>query len=77
MRKVEMAVLGSLPLISLMADKSSDSAFKMRESLGGRPGLPVPNKPDGFCGRKATLKLEKTRKGHRQSDKSSDSALKM
>ena len=22
---------------------------------GGRPGLPVPNKPYGFCGRKATL----------------------
>ena len=27
------------------------------ECRGGRPGLPVPNKPDGFCGRKATLKL--------------------
>ena len=26
------------------------------ESRGGRSGLPVPNKPDGFCGRKATLK---------------------
>ena len=25
------------------------------ESRGGRPGLPVPNTPDGFCGRKATL----------------------
>ena len=23
---------------------------------GGPPGLPVPNKPGGFCGRKATLK---------------------
>ena len=23
---------------------------------GGRPGFPVPDKPDGFCGRKATLK---------------------
>ena len=22
----------------------------------GRPGLPVPNRPDGFCGLKATLK---------------------
>ena len=22
---------------------------------GGRPGLPVPNKPYGLCGRKATL----------------------
>ena len=27
------------------------------ESRGGRPGLPVPNKPDGFCGRKATRNL--------------------
>ena len=25
------------------------------ESRGGRPGLPVPNSPYGFCGRKATL----------------------
>ena len=27
----------------------------MSESRGGRPGFPVSNKPDGFCGRKATL----------------------
>ena len=26
------------------------------KSHGGRPGLPIPNKPDGFCGRKPTLK---------------------
>ena len=26
------------------------------ESGGGRPGLPVPNKLYGFCGRKATVK---------------------
>ena len=25
------------------------------ESRGGRPGLPVPNNPFGFCGRKATF----------------------
>ena len=31
------------------------------ESGGGRPGLPVPNKPDGFCGRTATLKLKRVR----------------
>ena len=31
-------------------------AQEVCESRGGRPGLPVPNKPDGFCGRKATLK---------------------
>ena len=28
------------------------------ESRGGRPGLPVPNKPYGVCGRKATLNHE-------------------
>ena len=27
------------------------------ESRGGRPGLPVPDSPYGFCGRKATLNL--------------------
>ena len=26
------------------------------ESQGGRPGFPVPNSPQGFCGRKATPK---------------------
>ena len=32
------------------------SAQELCESRGGRPGLPVPNKPDGFSsGRKATL----------------------
>ena len=31
-------------------------AQELCESRGGRPGLPVPNKPNGFCGRKATLK---------------------
>ena len=31
-------------------------AQEVCESRGGRPGLPVPNKPDGFCGRKVTLK---------------------
>ena len=30
-------------------------AQELCESRGGRPGLPVPNKPHGFCGRKATL----------------------
>ena len=29
---------------------------QLRESRGGRPGLPVPNSPCGLCGRKATLK---------------------
>ena len=31
-------------------------AQELCESGGGRPGLPVPNKPDGFCGHKATVK---------------------
>ena len=30
-------------------------AQELCESRGGRPGLPVPNEPYGFCGRKATL----------------------
>ena len=29
------------------------------ESRGGRPGLIVPNKPDGFCGRKVTPKRKR------------------
>ena len=29
----------------------------MCESRGGRPGLSVPNRPYGLCGRKATLTL--------------------
>ena len=28
---------------------------------GGRPGLPVPNSPHGFCGRKATSEKEESR----------------
>ena len=35
---------------------SSISVQELRESRGGRAGLPVLNKPDGFCGRKARLK---------------------
>ena len=34
----------------------SHRAQELCESRGGRPGLPVPKNPDGFCGRKATLK---------------------
>ena len=30
-------------------------AQELCENRGGRPGLPVPNKPYGFCGRKAAL----------------------
>ena len=31
------------------------SAQELGESRGGRPGLPVPDSPYGFCGRKAIL----------------------
>ena len=34
----------------------SHRAQELCESRGGRPGLPVPKNPYGFCGRKATLK---------------------
>ena len=30
-------------------------AQELRESPGGRPGLPVPNKPYSLCGCKATF----------------------
>ena len=36
-------------------DDNLQNSGAVCESRGGRPGLPVPNKPDGFCGRKATL----------------------
>ena len=39
-----------------MTTTAPGRAQKLCESRGGRPGLPVPDKPDGFCGRKATLK---------------------
>ena len=68
--KVEGAVLGSPSLISLMVsvdvkhyERRSETlrirAQELCESRGGRPGLPVPNKPDGFCGRKAPWKKKK------------------
>ena len=34
-----------------------DRAQELCESRGGRPGLHVPNKSGGFCGRKATLNI--------------------
>ena len=37
--------------------KSPDRALELCESRGGRPGLPVPNKPYGFSGRKAPLSI--------------------
>ena len=35
-------------------------AQELCESRGGRPGLPVPNKFDGFCGRKAAVKTKRS-----------------
>ena len=34
------------------------------ESPAGRPGFPIPNKPDGFCGREATLMKTADRGSH-------------
>ena len=64
--KVEVAVLGSLFQTVLMVSVDvkqhlnrnvSFRAQELRDSGGGRPGLPVPNNPYGLCGRKATLYL--------------------
>ena len=64
--KVEVAVLGpNKPTASVDVKQHSTNqrlqvrAQELRESRGGRPGLPVPNKPICFCGCKATLKREK------------------
>ena len=38
------------------AQHSVGRAQELCESRGDRPGLPVSNKPGGFCGCKATLK---------------------
>ena len=65
--KVQVAVLGSLPLIvrSVSVDvkqhwistqRRERDRTQLCESRGGRPGLPVPKSPYGLCGREATLK---------------------
>ena len=41
-------------------------AQKLCENRGGRPGLPVPDSPDGLCGRKATLNLNWLASGTRE-----------
>ena len=60
--KVEVAVLGSpsLTVRTVSVDvkqhrtmNNSNTAQVLWESQGGRPELPVPNKPYGFCGLKA------------------------
>ena len=64
--KVEMAVLGSPSLISLMVsvdvkhhERDSSPLSELRNcvkaSRGGCPGLPVPNSPYGICRCEATL----------------------
>ena len=40
------------------SSSSSGRGQELYESRGGRPGLPVPNKLCGFCGRKPRLKLK-------------------
>ena len=51
---VKVAVLGS-PSLIFNSPYGLFRAQELCESLGGCPGLPVPDKPEGFCGRKATL----------------------
>ena len=40
-----------------MVNPATGRAQELCESRGGRPRLPVPNSPYGFCGRIAALKL--------------------
>ena len=46
----------------LLASEDSKQKQNENESRGGRPGVPVPNNPYGFCGRKAAL--NETDHGH-------------
>ena len=55
-----------------MRGVSKSELGKLCESRGGRPGLPVPNKPCGFCGRKAALKEEDYRGHGRERDRETD-----
>ena len=63
--KVEVSVLGSPSLIVLMTSvdvrqhwtRTHIRAQQLCETRGGRPGIPVPNSPYGFCGRKANFNL--------------------
>ena len=44
--------------IAAMATSQRESSVAVFPgSRDGRPGLPVPNKPQGFCGRKAALNM--------------------
>ena len=44
-----------VPIKKNQYDLNTHRGQELCESGGGRPGLPVPNKPRGFCGREATL----------------------
>ena len=65
--KVKMRIMAAwrnLLLHSFVNDQvflRKPRAQELCESRGGRPGLPVsvPNKPDGFCGRKGVLNCAK------------------
>ena len=41
--------------VYLRREPRTVTAQELCESRGGRPGLPVPDKLHGFCGREATL----------------------
>ena len=46
--------------LGTIKEEGENDCFRVQElceSRGGRPVLPVPNKPHGFCGRKATLNI--------------------
>ena len=46
--------------VYLRREPRTDRPQELCESRGGRPGLPVPDEPHGFCGRKATLNQDGT-----------------
>ena len=50
----------SLPVYMRLAGSAIPRAQELCESRGGHSGLPVPNTPDGFCGRKAPPKKKKS-----------------
>ena len=52
----QQATIEDLVHSSSVTACGSTAAWKLCESRGGRPGLPVPNSTFGLCGRKATLK---------------------
>ena len=53
---IQRTSLPSTKGVTLRNDRRA--RLELCEGQGGRPGLPVPNKPYGFCGRKATLNFD-------------------